>query len=73
MPNYINLLVEFLALNPQPSDKQVHSLADAIGVDKETLETQIYAITAELLSAQGVLPAEETPEVIPTLEVPEGL
>lgn len=36
------LITKFLELNPEPSDAQFHALAEACGVDKETLEAVAY-------------------------------
>lgn len=36
------LIALFLKINPQPSDQQFHALAEAVGVDKETLESQAF-------------------------------
>lgn len=41
------LIALFLKINPQPSDQQFHALAEAIGVDKETLESQAYGMLAD--------------------------
>lgn len=41
------LITMFLRLNPKPSDTQVHALAFALGVDKETLEARIYKMLGE--------------------------
>lgn len=38
------LITMFLQLNADPSDAQIHSLADALGCDKEALEATIYAM-----------------------------
>jgi hypothetical protein len=37
----------FLKVNPQPSDQQFHAFAEAIGIDKETLESIAYAMLGE--------------------------
>ena len=37
----------FLTLNPSPSDAQYHALAEAVGVDKETLEACAYQMLGE--------------------------
>jgi hypothetical protein len=41
------LIALFLKINPQPSDQQFHALAEAIGVDKETLESLAYGMLAD--------------------------
>lgn len=41
------LIALFLKINPQPSDQQFHSLAEAVGVDKETLESLSYSMLAD--------------------------
>lgn len=44
----IKQLVEYyLQINPNPSDAQVHNLADALGIDKETLESEMYEMLSE--------------------------
>lgn len=41
------LISLFLKLNPSPSDQQFHALAEACGVDKETLESIAYKMLGE--------------------------
>jgi hypothetical protein len=41
------LIALFLKINPRPSDQQFHALAEAVGVDKETLEACAYAALAD--------------------------
>jgi len=41
------LITLFLKLNPNPSDQQFHALAEAVGVDKETLESISYKMLGE--------------------------
>jgi len=41
------LIALFLKINPQPSDQQFHALAEAVGVDKETLESLSYSMLAD--------------------------
>lgn len=41
------LIALFLKINPQPSDQQFHALAEAVGVDKETLESLSYGMLAD--------------------------
>lgn len=41
------LIALFLKINPQPSDQQFHALAEACGVDKETLESLSYGMLAD--------------------------
>jgi len=44
----IKQLIEvFLNLNPDPSDAQVHSLAEALGIDKESLEAEMYEMLTD--------------------------
>lgn len=40
----------YLQLNDEPADAQVHALAEAIGADKEALESLIYAMLGETLN-----------------------
>lgn len=44
---YSQLITLFLEINPKPSDAQFHALAEACGVDKETLEAVAYQMLAE--------------------------
>jgi len=37
----------FLQVNPEPSDQQFHALAQALGVDKETLEAVAYEMLGD--------------------------
>jgi hypothetical protein len=41
------LITLFLKLNPNPSDQQFHALAEAVGVDHETLESISYKMLGE--------------------------
>lgn len=41
------LITLFLQLNPEPSDAQFHALAEALGIDKETLEALSYKMLGE--------------------------
>jgi len=41
------LIALFLKVNPEPSDQQFHAFAEAIGIDKETLESISYSMLAE--------------------------
>ncbi len=47
--DYSSLIEMFLQYVPEPSDAQVHALAYALGVDKETLEAQFYALLSNEL------------------------
>src|ERR1700737_2961251 len=48
MDNELQELIEaFLCVNPEPSDKQFHMLADAVGVDHEELEAIAYRMLAD--------------------------
>lgn len=62
-------IVQFLKLNPSPSDKQVHELADAIGVDLETLEAEIYKMLGQVVANtvdENVLEDKSDPKFGPT-------
>lgn len=48
--NLTNMIQTFLEINNAPSDAQVHALAEALGVDKETLEAQIYEMLGEVVT-----------------------
>lgn len=41
------LIELFLQMNPEPSDQQFHALAEAVGVDKETLESVAYEMLGD--------------------------
>ena len=41
------LIALFLKINPQPSDQQFHALAEAVGIDKEELESIAYSMLSE--------------------------
>ena len=57
-----DFVVQFLKLNPEPTDKQVHELADAVGVDKETLEALIYKMLGDAVDHQVI--AETIEEMV---------
>lgn len=40
---------KFLKKNPRPSDKEIHKLADDIGIDEHEFEEHIYMMLADLL------------------------
>ena len=42
----------FFRSNPSPSDKQVHDLADELGIDPDKLEEHIYMILSSLLKKE---------------------
>jgi hypothetical protein len=56
------LIVNFFDLNPTPADAQIHALAGAIGVDKETLESVIYKMFGEQQHGEqtAILDPEQT-------------
>ena len=67
------LIVAFLAINPQPSDDQVHMLATAIGMDHEPFEAVMYEmlaesneVNAELSEEQKVLDGDYDPNTTST-------
>lgn len=41
------LVTVFLKINSEPADAQVHALAEALGIDKETLEAKMYSMLSE--------------------------
>lgn len=51
----------FFQINPHPADAQIHALAGAVGVDKETLEAVIYKMFGEQNSNQN--PALSAPAI----------
>lgn len=52
----------FLLLNPSPTEEQVHALASAIGLDKESLEAVIYAMLGDTINMddEGLESTEES-------------
>ena len=62
----------FLQINPEPSDDQVHNLAYALGIDKETLEAEMYEMLSDcvectadrICAAHRLLSASEFEEVL---------
>lgn len=42
-------IIEFLTVNPTPTDAQFHSFSASIGVDKEAVEAESYAMLAAFL------------------------
>lgn len=42
----------FLLINPSPSDAQYHAFAEALGVDKETLEAILYRMHGEVVQEE---------------------
>jgi len=57
-----DLLSAFLTINPSPTDDQFHSLAVAIGMDPEDLESKVYALMGLMLENEEI--SEETRELI---------
>ncbi len=54
------LITLFLKINPEPSDQQFHALAEAVGIDKEELESIAYSMLSE---AEDLLDDEDAPMV----------
>jgi hypothetical protein len=44
---------DFFKENPKPSDKQVHELADKLGIDEHEFEEHIYMLLGSLLKSKG--------------------
>lgn len=63
------LVETFLLLNPKPSDIQVHSLALALGLTHEFLESLIYEMFAEVLADDQEGSPEEVGEIEPTVSL----
>lgn len=53
------LIEIFLQINPNPSDKQFHALAESVGIDKETLEAVSYEMLGEEVNKVMALTDEE--------------
>jgi hypothetical protein len=54
--NKLEALIKlFLIINPEPADAQVHALASAIAVDKETLESLVYSMLGEVVNEEETL------------------
>jgi hypothetical protein len=43
------LIVAFLAVNPEPADEQVHSLAASVGMDADAFEAILYSFLQTLV------------------------
>lgn len=52
---YVDIITLFLKYNPDPSDAQIHNLADALGVDVEELEAVAYEMLSSELHDVGIL------------------
>lgn len=74
---YEKLITLFLEINPEPTDAQVHSLADAINVDHQELEAVVYRMLSNELHAGRTLYSaeslEDLMEPIEDLEEMQGL
>jgi len=57
--NLGDLISVFLQVNPDPSDEQFHSLAQAAGVDHQELEAVAYQMLAESEHGEEVFAADE--------------
>jgi hypothetical protein len=57
VPDLSGVIAEFLKVVPDPIDDQIHTLAEALGVDYQELERQMFADLAEY--QQGVEPNPE--------------
>lgn len=42
-------IMEFFKKNPKPTDKQIHSFAEKLGIDHDLFEEQVYAILGSFL------------------------
>ena len=49
------LIILFLEINCEPADAQVHALASALGIDKESLEAEMYAMMGEAVEDDDLL------------------
>jgi len=49
-PDLRGSIVKFFKQNPNPSDDQVHELAESLGIDAHELEAAIYSLLSEYLS-----------------------
>lgn len=53
-------MILYLIHNPSPSDSQVHSLADMLGVTPEELEERLYSLLAELHAESVAVPQSDS-------------
>jgi hypothetical protein len=68
---FYNLILSFLAINSSPRDEQVHSLAEACGIDHEVLEGHIYSLLA-WMTEDGSLSDEGRAELMAALNCTEN-
>lgn len=47
---------QFLKKNPKPKDKEIHALADKLGVDPHKFEEHVYMILGDLLKKEDKIP-----------------
>jgi len=53
----IKEIIDFLAENPSPQDKDIHGLADRLGIAHDKFETTIYSVLGEIVKrGKGVDP-----------------
>lgn len=52
---YTDIIREFFLINDSPSDAQIHKLAEALGVDKEELEAEIFEITGFIVNVNAAM------------------
>lgn len=57
VPDLSGVIAEFLKVVPDPIDDQIHTLAEALGVDYQELERQMFADLADY--QRGEMPSEE--------------
>jgi hypothetical protein len=49
-----DLFRAFFKINKNPSDEQFHALANALGMDHETLEAKLYELVGESINSESV-------------------
>lgn len=75
----VALIEVFLEVNPEPSDKQFHMLAEAVSVDHEYLESIVYKLLGEVVEEDTLIEAADEdvvndadidPDMLPLDDVP---
>jgi len=60
----IKEIIDFLAENPSPQDKDIHGLADKLGIAHDKFETTVYSILGEIVKrGKGVDPDPKELEI----------
>lgn len=68
-----NAIMDFFADNPSPPDKDVHELAEKLGMDAHKFETYIYALLGSILGTGEAKKKKITEKDVDKKELEKGI